>query len=444
MSSWKPNSWRNFDIKHQPNWPDENELQEIEKSLSNLPSLVFSGETRNLKKGLKKVNSGEAFILQVGNCSERFNDCTGPSIHNYLRIVLQMSSILSSVTHKEIINIGRIAGQYAKPRSSMFEEIDGIIMPTYKGDNVNSLKPLIRERIPNPERLLEGYYKSASTLNLIRAFMQGGYSSIENIDDWKNHHFKAEVLRLDGYDEYISNLMEKLPLEGKRNFNSGFFISHEALLLNYEELFTRIDTTYKGYYDTSAHFLWVGDRTRYIGSAHIEFIRGILNPVGIKVGPTSDSEEIVDIVRELNPKNYMDKVVLIVRYGVDEISENLHELISRIKSEGLNVIWMSDPMHGNTYNHNNIKVRNFDDIFEEFNKFVRICYNQNVIPGGIHLEMTSENVTECLGGVTKTTTSDLLENYRTSVDPRLNAAQSLELALKAGILINKNSDEYEG
>jgi len=442
MSSWKPNSWKNFTIEHQPNWSNDNDLRDIEKELSSLPSLVFSGETRKLRKKLQKVNSGKAFILQAGNCSERFSDCSGPSIHNYLRIVLQMASILYSLSSKEIINIGRVAGQYAKPRSSRYEEVDGILMPTYKGDNINSYEPSIINRIPNPKRLLEGYYKSAATLNLIRAFMQGGYNSIENIDDWKNHHFKAEIFKLEGYDEYISDLMERIPLKLKSYFDSDFFISHEALLLNYEEMFTRIDTTYKGYYDTSAHFLWIGDRTRFIGSAHIEFVRGIDNPVGIKVGPSSNADEVVNIVKELNPKNEADKIVLIVRYGVEQIDDHLPKLISKIKSVGLNVIWMSDPMHGNTYSLNSVKVRNFEDIFAEFKKFVSICDSQNTIPGGIHLEITSENVTECIGGITKTTISDLTKNYTTSVDPRLNAAQSLELALKAGVTLNKVIDAY--
>ena len=429
---WTPSSWRKFPIKQQPNWPDKKHLKKVISRLSKLPSLVFSGETRKLRQLFKGVNEGNNFILQVGNCAESFSDCHGPKIHNFLRIILQMALVLNYKTNKQIIKIGRIGGQYAKPRSSNFEYINGEKIQSYRGDMINNYSPTYKARIPNPDRLLEAYFHSAATLNLIRAFTQGGYNDIKNLKDWKEHFFSKRISKLPYYikleKEITSALENKEILSNSTSEDGQIFISHEGLLLEYEEAFTRVDTTFGGYYDTSTHLPWIGNRTRQFDGAHVEFARGIGNPIGVKVGPDYNMDDLIMLIKKINSKNEDNKLILISRMGHDKIKEKLKPLIQVVKSKKLNVIWVCDPMHGNTFAYNNYKVRSFDNIVSEIKSFIEVCKDENVIPGGVHLEITAENVSECIGGINGLTLSNISDNYVTKVDPRLNAAQALEIA----------------
>lgn len=439
-NNWTKNSWKQFKVYQQPDWPDIKRYEEIISELSKLPSLVFSGETRKLRQELINVNKNKGFILQVGNCAESFSDCNGPKIHNFLRIMLQMSMVLEYNTNKKVIKIGRIAGQYAKPRSSNFEIFDGIKLPSYRGDIVNEFTPTLEARTPKPERLMEGYFRSASTLNLIRAFIQGGYNDINNLNDWEQHFFSKEISQLGYYKKFAKEITDSFKdatsmfLINKRS--DQIFTSHEGLLLDYEETFTRLDTTYGGYYDTSAHFIWIGDRTRQYDSAHIEFVRGIGNPVGLKIGPNYDLHELIKVIKKTNPDNIEGRLVLISRMGNGQIKAKLEPVIKAIRNNNLKVIWICDPMHGNTFSHNNYKVRSFDDIVDEIKSFFAVCRTEDIIPGGIHLEITEENVTECIGGINGLTLSNLGDNYVTKVDPRLNAAQALEISFIVSELLN--------
>ena len=441
--NWTKRSWKKYPIRQQPEWPNKERLKETVNKLSELPSLVFSGETRKLRQALSGVNKGKNFVLQIGNCAESFTDCHGPKIHNFLRIFLQMSMVLEFKLNKKVIKIGRIAGQYAKPRSTEYELINGKEITNYRGDNVNDFISTPEARIPNPERLLEGYFRSASTLNLIRAFIQGGYNDIKNIKDWEEHFFSKEISRINDYKEFaydITNLLEnatKKPFFNKSN--DQIFISHEGLILDYEEAFTRLDTTFGSYYDTSAHFIWIGERTRQLDGAHIEFICGIGNPVGIKIGPDYDLDEILNVIRKINPENEDGRLVLISRMGYNKVLAKLRPLLRAVKENKLNVVWICDPMHGNTYKHNGYKVRSFDHIVDEITSFFDLCRKEDIIPGGVHLEITDEYVTECVGGITGLSLTDLSDNYVTKVDPRLNAAQALEIAFIVSELLNTSS-----
>lgn len=425
-------SWREFPISQQPDWPDKEQLNEIIDELNKLPSLVFSGETRKLSRAIAEVNNGNSFILQVGNCAESFSDCNGPKIHNFLRIFLQMSMVLEFKTNKNVIKIGRIAGQYAKPRSSNTEIHNGIELPSYRGDMINDFLPNLSSRIPDPKRLKEGYFRSVATLNLIRAFMQGGYNDISNINDWESHFFSKEISNLDQYRKFaqeINYYFDKKPKDSFLNKSDDqIFISHEGLLLEYEDAFTRLDTTFGGYYDTSAHFIWIGDRTRQANSAHIEFASGIGNPIGLKIGPNYNLDELIQIIQKINPANKAGRLVLIVRLGHEKINSLLKPLLNSIKTNELQVTWICDPMHGNTFTHNQFKIRSFDHIVDEIKSFFHICNQENIIPGGIHLEITDENVSECIGGICGINLENIGNNYVTKVDPRLNAAQALEIA----------------
>jgi 3-deoxy-7-phosphoheptulonate synthase len=439
IRNWTKNSWRKYPIYQQPEWKNLKYHKSILQKLESLPSLVFSGETRNLKKELSEVNNGDNFILQIGNCSESFTDCNGPKIHNFMRIMMQMAMAIECHSKKRIIKIGRIAGQYAKPRSSNFETINGVDMPTYRGDNVNSFSPNLESRKADSGRLLEGYFRSAATLNLLRAFTQGGYSEIGNLEDWKNHFYYKEILDIQYYKnlerELSKSFFKKQDKDKLQLDNEIIYTSHEALLLDYEEVFNRVDTTTGGNYCTSAHSLWIGDRTRQLDGAHIEFMRGIGNPIGLKIGPNSNNSEIIEIIEKLNPNNESGKLLLINRMGKKNINKLLQPLIREVSKNKLNVIWCCDPMHGNTFTHSGYKVRSFDDIISETKDFVTICKNENVTAGGIHLEITGDYVSECIGGVNGLSLDDLGHKYTTKVDPRLNAAQALEAAFIIGKLL---------
>ena len=439
---WTKSSWRAFPAKQQPSWPRPKKHKKVIEKLTSLPSIVFSGETRKLRKKLSRVNSGN-FILQIGPCAENFKDCTGPLIHNFLRVFLQMSTIIQYHTSKKIIMLGRIAGQYAKPRSSKFENLNGRAILSYRGDMVNGVDPTTASRTPNSDRLLEGYFHSTSTFNLIRAFVQGGYSNTKNILDWKEHYFRDLLLDDKRYvmiERELSSSVEKDYLsfyQANTSFNNDFYISHEGLLLDYEEAFTRLDTTNGKYYNTTAHLLWVGERTRGLKEAHVEYMSGIGNPIGIKIGPDYDIDEITEVIKKINPSNQGGKVILILRFGKKSIEKKLPILIRGMKDFNLNVIYSCDPMHGNTFSYEKYKVRSFDSIKKELSSFFKICYGENVNPGGVHLEVTGEDVTECIGGPQNISYENLSNNYLTSVDPRLNASQAVELSFIISELIQR-------
>jgi 3-deoxy-7-phosphoheptulonate synthase len=418
ISDWSIDSWKKGVVVQQPNWPDSTDLSDVISELSTLPALVFAGETRKLKQDLEKLEENNGFILQAGNCAESFNNCNGVKIHNFLRVIMSMTSIIEQKTSKRVVKIGRIAGQYSKPRSSQNEIVAGEKMEVYRGDNINDNSANFDSRVPNPKNLIKGYFYSTATLNLIRAFTQGGYTELAYNFDWKKHQFN-----LNSSNTLVNEFKS---IESKQG--EIFYISHEALVLDYEQAFTRLDTIYGGYYNTSAHMLWIGDRTRFLHSAHIEYARGINNPIGIKIGPNHNAEEICEIIDLLNPENKKGKIILIIRLGLDKI-EFLNQLIDYISSKRLNVIWMSDPMHGNTKIYNGIKYRDYNEILSEFLRFLEICNLKHVYPGGVHLEITGEKVTECIGGnFDGINLDDLHLNYQSKVDPQLNALQSEEFA----------------
>lgn len=441
---WTKNSWRNFPIKQQPTWTDAHERDEVLNKLENLPALVFAGETRALKQQLSEVLEGKAFILQAGDCSEDFSRCNGPRIHDLLKVILQMSIIIAYAGEKKVVKIGRIAGQYAKPRSSDTEVIDGNRVPIYRGDMINSPVPTPQARTPDPKRMLEGYFRSTATLNLVRAFTRGGYAALDHVQSWSEANLNSFPAN-QKYNDIVKGISKAIKFTKAIGLDISvpqlnevtLYTSHEALLLEYEEAFTRIDTTTGLWYDTSAHFVWLGDRTRQLDGAHIEFLRGINNPIGMKIGPSNNIDEIKQIIQKLNPENDAGRLTLITRLGSKKIESLLPPLINEIKKEGFKVVWCCDPMHGNTYiNDQEQKTRVFEDILQEISSFWQIHQTLGTIAGGVHLELTGDNVTECIGGNRKLLDKDLLANYQSNCDPRLNAEQAVELAFELAKIIN--------
>ncbi len=433
---WTKSNWRKYKLYQGAEWYDNEVLEDVLSELSRLPALVFAGETRALKQELKEASEGKSVVLQCGYCAETFEDCHGPIIHNLIRVILQMSIILTYVTEKRVVKIGRIAGQYAKPRSNPYEIINGVHLPNYRGDMINSLTPTKDARRHDPTRILTAYYKSAATFNLIRAFTKGGYASLSQILDWQRHYFN-DLPIMQKYSDLAKditkaiNFIKALGLDlNNPQFNEvNFYTSHEALVLEYEEAMTRIDTTTGDWYDTSAHMLWIGNRTRYADSAHVEFLSGVKNPIGIKVGPDYSISDIKSVIKKLNPQNEAGKICLICRFGVKDIDKYLPRLIKEIKKTPFQIAWMCDPMHGNTKtSNNNKKYREFDDIVKELQSFWTIHKEHGTIPAGVHLEITGYNVTECIGGLRDIKVEQLDDNYTTACDPRLNAEQSVELA----------------
>jgi len=449
MNAWTKSNWKKYKLYQDINWYDHTLLETVLSELSRLPALVFAGETRSLKQELKEAGEGKSIVLQCGYCAETFDDCHGPIIHNLIRVILQMSIILTFVTEKKIVKIGRIAGQFAKPRTNDYEKVNGVTLPIYRGDMINGAIPEVDARKHDPSRILTAYYKAAATLNLIRAFTKGGYASLSQLLDWQKHYFndfpimqKYSTLAKDIIKAI--NFIKALGLDvNNPQFNEvNFYTSHEALVLEYEEAMTRIDTTTGDWYDTSAHMLWIGNRTRYADSAHVEFLRGVNNPIGIKIGPDYVSDDIKAIIAKLNPNNEAGKICLICRFGLKNIETHLPKLINEIKNQHYSVIWMCDPMHGNTkVLPNNKKFRVFDEIVDELKLFWEIHNAEATIPAGIHLEITAENVTECTGGLRNIKVEELDYNYTTACDPRLNAEQSVELAFLLADIINKNKHD---
>ena len=444
--TWKPNSWRNYPVVQMPTYPDESKVNSVEVKLSFKPPLVFAGEVQALKKSLALAEKGNAFILQGGDCAESFSQFSANGIRDTFKVLLQMAVILTYGSSIPIIKIGRIAGQFAKPRSSDVEIIDGIELPSYRGDMINDMEFNKTARQPDPQRLIDGYEQSAATLNLIRAFAQGGMANLEKVHEW-TLGFLNNTPETDKYREIANRISESLNFMKACGLTSSsvpqlretdFFTSHEALLLNYEEALTREDTitAEKGWYATSAHLLWVGDRTRQFDHGHIEYLSGIQNPVGIKCGPSLEKDDLIRLLDKVNPNNETGKVVLICRMGSEKVNEHLPKLIKNIKANGKNVTWCCDPMHGNTIKASNgYKTRRVAEILNEVNNFFLVHKSEGTLPGGVHFEMTGSNVTECLGGANEVKESDLGSRYHTHCDPRLNGSQSLELAFLVSDLI---------
>lgn len=435
---WSPQSWQQFLYDQAVHYPDEAQLAQVIEQLSQLPPLVTKGEIKNLKHAIAKAGRGEAFILQGGDCAESFNDCRADVISNKLKILLQMSLILVHGLRKPIIRIGRIAGQYTKPRSSDHETINGVTLPSYRGDLVNSPQFDPASRAPNPKLILQGYSCAAMTLNFIRALLEGGFADLHYPERW-DLGFVERSPQAAEYHAIVRSLSEALDffeaLEGVRvnNLNKvDFFTSHEALHLHYEQALTRC-LSQDEWYNLSTHLPWIGMRTAKLNSAHLEFLRGIQNPIGIKIGPTASKEWLTEIIKIINPQHEEGRLLLITRLGANDIQRLLPPLIDAVKSTNCPVTWSCDPMHGNTETtHDGIKTRHFDTILSELQQAVKIHQANDSHLGGVHFELTGENVTECMGGARGLNTSDLKRAYRSLVDPRLNYEQSIEMALQLG------------
>ena len=442
-TDWTKTSYRNKTALQQPNWPDKEHYEQVLATLASLPPLVFAGEIRELKGRLAQAVRGEAFLLQGGDCSEEFARCTAPNIRETLKVLLQMAVILTYAGNKPVVKVGRIAGQYAKPRSSDTEIINGTEIPSYRGDMANSAEPALQSRIPNPERLLQGYHMSAATMNLLRAFTRGGFGSLHRVQAWNQEFVKQSPMgrTYERMAKQISSALKFMDTIGistdaPQLKEAQFFTSHEALFLGYEEAMTREDSTDGGWYDCSGHMLWIGDRTRQLDGAHVEFLSGVHNPLGIKVGPSYDIDSILAIIERLNPHNEAGRMTLITRFGATAIEKHLPPLLRAVKNAGFNVLWTCDPMHANTFSSaSGHKTRDFENILSELRCFFELNWAEGTIPGGVHFELTGDDVTECIGGARQLSPEQLGQRYLTTCDPRLNAEQSLEMAFQIAEMI---------
>ncbi len=433
--AWTPWSWRDRPIQQQPSYRDQAAVDAVLREISSLPPLVFSGEVDHLRRMLAECESGKRFLLQGGDCAERFVDCRPEMITNKLKILLQMSLVLSYGARMPVVRVGRIAGQFAKPRSKETEVVGGKEMQSYRGDNINAFEPEEQGRQPDPRRLLRSYHNSAMTLNFIRALISGGFADLHHPEQWDLRGFKGGNQH-ERYNNLVKQIHDAISfmetLGGVRSEALGsvdFFTSHEGLLLGYEEALTRQVPRSDRFYDLSGHMLWIGERTRQINGAHVEFFRGVANPIGVKVGPSVTGKDVVDLLQTLNPANEQGKIVLITRFGAGRVAPSLPALIEAVRKAGMNCLWCCDPMHGNTVNSDsNLKTRDFSAILSELEQTFSIHRQQGSRLGGVHFELTGENVTECLGGSEGIRDSDLSRNYATYCDPRLNYSQSLEMA----------------
>ncbi|MBX9933761.1 MAG: 3-deoxy-7-phosphoheptulonate synthase class II [Methylobacterium sp.] len=449
--SWTPKSWRNLPIQQVPAYPDAASLESVEAQLASFPPLVFAGEARKLKASLARVAAGEAFLLQGGDCAESFDEHSADNIRDFFRVFLQMALVLTFAGGSPVVKVGRIAGQFAKPRSSPTETMDGVSLPSYRGDIVNGLTFTEEARVPDPRRQLEAYRQSAATLNLLRAFATGGYANLENSHRWMLG-FVQDSPQSSRYADCAERMTEALDFMRAIGINpethqevrtTDFYTSHEALLLGYEEALTRVDSTSGDWYATSGHMLWVGDRTRQPDHAHIEYARGIKNPVGLKCGPSMTGEGLIRLADQLNPANDAGRLTLICRFGADKVGEHLPGLIRAVEREGRSVVWACDPMHGNTISAGRYKTRPFERVMQEIEGFFDVHRAEGTIAGGIHLEMTGKDVTECTGGARALTADDLQDRYHTYCDPRLNAEQALEVAFRTAELVKRERSAIE-
>ena len=433
---WTPDSWRSKPIQQVPDYPDAQALADVEKRLSTYPPLVFAGEARALKRQLADVAAGRAFLLQGGDCAESFAEHHPDHIRDFFRVFLQMSVVLTYAAAQPVVKVGRIAGQFAKPRSSNIEKQGDVELPSYRGDIINDIAFTPESRIPDPNRLSMAYRQSAATLNLLRAFAQGGFANLDQVHRWMLG-FVKDSPQSHRYQELADRISESLsfmracgvsPDSVPQLRSTDFFTSHEALLLGYEQAFTRVDSTSGDWYATSGHMLWIGDRTRQPDHAHVEFFRGIKNPIGLKCGPSLTADGLLKLIDTLNPDNEAGRLTLICRFGADKVFEHLPQLIRAVEREGRTVVWSCDPMHGNTITAGGYKTRPFERILKEVEAFFAVHRAEGTHAGGIHVEMTGRNVTECTGGAHALTAEQLGDRYHTHCDPRLNADQAIELA----------------
>lgn len=436
--NWTPQSWRNKPAKQLPAYPDEVALKDAEKTMAGMPPLVFAGEARNLKKHLAEVAHGRAFLLQGGDCAESFAEFGANKIRDSFRVLLQMSVVMTFAGALPVIKVGRMAGQFAKPRSEDSETRNGITLPSYRGDIINGFDFTEADRIPDPQRMLRAYNQAAATLNLLRAFAYGGYADLHRVHKW-NLDFVQDSPLTKRYEDLAARIDEALNFMAACGVTgdkvpeivrqTDFFTSHEALLLPYEEALTRVDSLTGDWYDCSAHMVWIGARTNQTEGAQVEFVRGIKNPIGLKCPPSLDPDTLLKLIDIINPENEAGRLTLIARMGHDQVESKLAPLVRAVKKEGRAVVWSCDPMHGNTIKSDNgYKTRKFDHVLGEIRSFFAVHKAEGTHPGGIHLELTGQNVTECTGGAEKITEEDLSSRYHTACDPRLNANQALEIS----------------
>jgi 3-deoxy-7-phosphoheptulonate synthase len=443
-STWTPSSWRKLPVGQQPEWPDKAALAEVRERLGTLPPLVFAGEARALLEALGEVCEGRAFLLQAGDCVESFRDISAPALREKLKVMLQMSAVLTYGATLPVIKIGRIAGQFAKPRSGPTEVVDGVELPSFRGHVVHSDEPTPEARVPDPERMVQGYYQAASTLNLLRAFTKGGFADLTHVHTW-NREFVASspagqrYEALAGEVERALRFMQAIGIDLARErtlHEVDVWTSHEGLLLEYEEALTRRDSLTGQPYDCSAHLLWIGDRTRDLGGAHVEFFSGVNNPIAVKLGPSATPEDALALTERLNPNRIPGRLTFITRMGAKHVGEALPPLLRAIREADAPVVWVCDPMHGNLVRTpSGTKTRHFDAIMEELQVFFAVHREAGSWPGGVHLEFTGEDVTECLGGSEAVLEGQLDHRYETLCDPRLNGRQSLDLAFRVAELM---------
>ena len=447
-NNWTPSSWQTFPAVQQPQWPDNGALDNALKQIATFPPLVFAGEARSLQTALGQVASGNAFLLQAGDCAESFEEFSAVNIREKLRVILQMAVMLTYSMGVPVVKVGRIAGQFAKPRSNNTETVNGVELPVFRGHMVNGPDAHAEARIPNPDRLVQAYHQAASTLNLVRAFTKGGFADLNRVHAW-NQEFVAQSAEGKRYEDVASEIeralafMRACGIDTETNtalHQVDVYTSHEALILGYEEALTRQDSLTGGWYDCSAHMLWIGERTRQLDGAHVEFLRGVGNPIGCKIGKTTDVDYVLSLCETLNPARIPGRLTLISRMGANDVEEALRPLLRAVRDAGHPVVWACDPMHGNTYSApNGRKTRHLEDIVKEITGFVKAHRAEGTWPGGIHIELTGENVTECLGGSEGLGNDDLDTRYETVCDPRLNARQSIDLAFRVAELIRSNN-----
>ncbi|WP_300030220.1 class II 3-deoxy-7-phosphoheptulonate synthase [uncultured Roseobacter sp.] len=436
MSEWSKSSWRAKPRIQMPDYPDQEALKAVEEQLSRFPLLVFAGEARRLKKHLGAAGRGEAFLLQGGDCAESFEQFSSDAIRDTFKVMLQMAIVLTHGAKVPVVKVGRMAGQFAKPRSAPTETVDGVELPSYRGDIINELDFTSNARIPDPSKMMRAYTQAAATLNLLRAFSTGGYADVHQVHAWTLGFTESE--KAERYREIATRISDTLDFMSAAGVNADtahtlqtveFYTSHESLLLEYEEALTRVDSTTGKWLAGSGHMIWIGDRTRQPDGAHVEFASGVQNPIGLKAGPTMTSEDLKVLMAKLNPDNEEGRLTLIARFGAGSVGEHLPRLIKTVREEGANVTWVCDPMHGNTIKSSSgYKTRPFESVLREVREFFGVHSAEGTVPGGVHFEMTGQDVTECTGGVRAVSDEDLSDRYHTACDPRLNASQSLELA----------------
>lgn len=436
MSEWQKSDWRNKPRVQMPDYTDAAALNAVEAQLSKYPPLVFAGEARRLKQHLGAAGRGEAFLLQGGDCAESFDQFSADGIRDTFKVMLQMAMVLTYGAKVPVVKVGRMAGQFAKPRSAPTETVNGVELPSYRGDIINELDFTADARLPNPQKMLQAYTQAAATLNLLRAFSTGGFADMSRVHSWTLGFTDEQEVQK--YSEIATRIQDTIDFMGAAGITADtthefstveFYTSHEGLLLEYEEALTRLDSTSGKWLAGSGHMIWIGDRTRQPDGAHVEFCRGVLNPIGLKCGPTTTAEDLKVLMSRLNPENEAGKLTLIARFGAGKAGEHLPRLIKAVKEEGANVTWVCDPMHGNTIKSSTgYKTRPFESVLREVRDFFGVHKAEGTIPGGVHFEMTGQDVTECTGGVRAVTEEDLSDRYHTACDPRLNASQSLELA----------------